>query len=167
MIYQFNEHEPFKANNLIKKHPHDAGWDIRTPIDFTLEPGGSVVIDTGLHLYVPKGLKAIIQSRSGCALNCKIEASNAGVIDYGYTGICNIGIYNMNLATWQSFKAGDRVAQVVFDFSHTVAGWDFISLYWNLFRKGLPQVVPEVPVNEWPSANEDRGEGGLNSTGLT
>jgi len=166
MIYQYNEYPEFRGNNLFKKHKHDAGWDIRTPKGIHLAQGQSCVVYTGLHICVPKGMKGIIQSRSGGSIFQGVEMGNAGVIDYGYTGECLLRMYNFSPdGNRVEFAAGDRVAQIVFDTSHTVSGWDFLKLYWDLFTKGIPQVIPEVPLCEWPAT--DRGNGGFNSTGLS
>jgi dUTPase len=59
LIYQYNEHPHLKQVNLFKKYDHDAGWDIRTPYGFTLWPGQTMVVDTGLHIFIPEGLKGI------------------------------------------------------------------------------------------------------------
>ncbi len=174
MLYQYNEHVDLRGKNLYKKHPHDAGWDIRTPVDLDLMPGSTIVVETGLHIRVPKGLKGVIQSRSGGAINHCIEASNAGVIDYGFTGECKVRLYNNNYnqdwheVCWADhvvhYKAGDRIAQIVFDFSHTAKGLDMLALYWKLLWQGLPQVVPEIPLGMWPRTG--RGAGGFGSTGV-
>jgi deoxyuridine 5'-triphosphate nucleotidohydrolase len=162
MICQYNEHAAFRGDNLYKKYKHDAGWDIRTPVGFSIEPMSSCVVNTGLHIRMPKGMKGIIQSRSGCSIKHRIEACNAGVIDYGYTGSCNICLYNFSQDTAFVFKEGDKVAQIVFDFSHTVSGLEMVKLYWDLFTKGIPKVIPEVPLELWPAT--DRGDNGFGST---
>lgn len=119
MIYQHNEYQSLKNNNLIKKYPHDAGWDIRTPKEIIIGPGQSAIVNTGLHIYISPGLKGIIQSRSGLSMNFAIEASNAGVIDSGFTGECKIRIYNNHLHEYFKFNQGDRVAQITFSLSLT------------------------------------------------
>jgi deoxyuridine 5'-triphosphate nucleotidohydrolase len=163
MIFQYNEHKELRGKNLFKKYPHDAGWDICTPHELHIPARDSVVVETGLHICIPKGLKGIVQSRSGMAINNSIEASNAGVIDYGFTGECKIRLYN-NATRDHYCAAGDRVAQIVFDTSLTVKGWDWVKLQCALLRRSIPQVIPEVPLANWP--NTDRGIGGCGSTGL-
>lgn len=162
MLLQYNEHAQLRGKNLYKKYPHDAGWDICTPKKFTLEGKKSTIVHTGLHICVPKGLKGLIRSRSGHGLISQLEASNAGVIDYGFTGECKVRIYN-NAHLPKTFEEGARVAQIVFDTSLTVRRWDWVKLHWRLFLTGIPQVIPEVPLAQWPAT--DRGNNGYGSTG--
>jgi len=163
MIYQYNECKELKGNNLYKKYKHDAGWDIKSPRRFKVTPKESYILATGLHILIPKGLKGIIQSRSGLSMSFSLEVGNAGVIDYGYKGDCNIKIYNNSNDPF-IFNKGDRIAQIVFDTSLTVSKLEMIKLYWNLFWKGIPQVIPEVPIEEWPKT--DRETNGIGSTGI-
>lgn len=163
MIYQYNEHVSLKGNNLYKKYKHDAGWDIRTPRRIKLYPEESKVIRTGLHICIPRGMKGVIQSRSGGAMHHMVEASNAGVIDHGFTGECCIRLYN-NSQDVVGYAPKDRIAQIVFDQSHTVSGWAWVKLQWALFTVGLPAVVPEVDISKWPRT--ERGSSGLGDSGL-
>ena len=164
MIFQHNEYNELKNNNLYKKYPHDAGWDIKTPKEIVVGPERSVVVNTGLHIYIPPGLKGVIQSRSGLSMNFLIEASNAGVIDHGFTGECKIRIYNNHPFDYFRFKAGDRIAQIVFDLSLTVKKYQTLKLLWKLFWSGIPQQIPEIALIDWPKT--DRANNGFGSTGL-
>lgn len=162
MIFQYNEYPHLRGKNLYKKYEHDAGWDICTPRELKIAAKESIIVNTGLHLFVPKGLKGIIQSRSGCAFNERLEASNAGVIDAGFTGECGVCLYN-NSNIDLTYIAGERIAQIVFDTSLTVSGWEMLKLYWRLFTVGIPWSIPEIPLSEWPIT--DRGKKGYGSTG--
>lgn len=168
MIYQYNAYKLCRNINLWKKYKHDAGWDIINPEKVKIRTKESVVVYTGLHIYIPKGLKGIIQSRSGYSINCEIEAGNAGVIDHGYTGVCHIKIYN-NGEHDITIDAGKRIAQIVFDLSLTVSGFQMLKLFWNLFFKGIPQKIPELTKAEWYNLSKkcsaERGSGGLGHTG--
>jgi len=164
MIYQYNDHDNLKGINLYKKYPNDAGWDIRTPKEIIIHPCGSVVVDTGLHIYIPPGLKGIIQSRSGLSMDFKLEAGNAGVIDSGFTNECKIRIYNNYEFESFKFNPGDRIAQIVFDLSLTTKRWQTLKLWWKLFWKGIPQQIPELDISQWPKT--DRANNGTGSTGL-
>lgn len=164
MIYQYNDHDNLKGNNLIKKYPHDAGWDIKTPKKIIIGPCQSVIVNTGLHIYIPSGIKGIIQSRSGLSMNFQIEAGNAGVIDSGFTGECKIRIYNNHLHEYFKFNSGDRVAQIVFDLSLTTKRLANLKLWWKLFWSGIPQQIPEIDISQWPKT--DRADNGIGSTGM-
>ena len=164
MIYQYNENAYLKGNNLYKKYPHDAGWDIKSPNEIIIKPVSSVVINTGLHIYIPPGLKGIIQSRSGLSMNFQIESGNAGVIDSGFTGECKIRIYNNHSFEAFKFNKGDRIAQIVFDLSLTTKRLQTLKLWWKLFWQGIPQQIPELDISKWPKT--DRANNGYGSTGM-
>lgn len=157
MFYQFNDVPEFKGNNLLKKYPHDAGWDVRSGEGFKLTPKSNIKISTGLHLVMPKGFKAIAQSRSGLAVNHAIECTNAGVIDYGYTGEIFLRVYNNSNDCFQINK-GDRIAQFCFEFSHTVPVTKLLDI-------SIPQTIPELKPTEFYSLEFNRGANGLGSTG--
>ena len=63
----------------------DAGLDIRTPHAFTVPANGSKVIDTGVHVQIPRGYYGAITSKSGLAINHNIT-SVQGTIDCGFNG---------------------------------------------------------------------------------
>lgn len=153
----FNDVKEFKANNMIKKYPHDAGWDVRSAEGFIFSPKTNIKISTGLHLVMPRGFKAIARSRSGLAVNQAIECTNAGVIDYGYTGEIFLRIYNNSNDPFY-LKKGDRIAQFVFDYSHTVPVRELLDI-------AIPQAFPELKPTEFYSLEFDRGSKGLGSTG--
>lgn len=157
-FYQFNENPNFKNNNLIKTYPHDAGWDIRINQDLCLWPGESSQIKTGLHIVMPKGFKGIVKSRSGLAVNKLIECSNAGVIDYGYTGEIILRIYNNSKQEKFMAHTGNCIAQIIFDYSHTVPSDE-------LRHIAIPQQIPELKPAEFFSLEFDRANNGRGSTG--
>lgn len=53
---------------------------------------GSAVIDTGVHIDIPKGYVGFLKSKSG--LNVKHDLTSEGVIDAGYTGSICVKLYN-------------------------------------------------------------------------
>jgi dUTP pyrophosphatase len=76
-----------------------------------MNPGGSLVIDTGLAMEVPEGWVLKIYSRSGHGFNGDVRLSNCvGVIDSDYRGQVKVKLKSdggaMLLVT-----PGDRVAQ--------------------------------------------------------
>lgn len=99
-----------------KAHEQDAGFDLRTPIDFYLcgsnnELGeGRYVVDTGVHIEIPSGYVGMLKSKSG--LNVKDNIISEGVIDCGYTGSIRVKLYNLG-NTGKFFKKGDKITQLV------------------------------------------------------
>jgi deoxyuridine 5'-triphosphate nucleotidohydrolase len=158
MFYQFNEIPEHKGNNLIKKYPHDAGWDIRSGQATVLYPRTSEVLSTGLHIVIPAGFKGVIQSRSGMAMNYTIEASNAGVIDHGYMGEVKVRLYNHSAKAMQ-ILIGDKVAQIVFDFSLTVPVRKLLDIC-------APHFFPELNEDAFSAFQSDRGDKGFGHTGV-
>lgn len=94
-----------------KAHEDDAGYDLRTPIDFAILPTYTAVIDTGVHVEIPKGYVGFLKSKSG--LNIKNGIRSEGVIDSGYTGSIKVNLYNDGKKGIK-FNAGDKITQLVF-----------------------------------------------------
>lgn len=93
----------------------DAGYDIRTPVDFVLPGGctgalGCAVIDTGVCVEIPEGYVGFLKSKSG--LNVKNGITGEGVIDAGYTGSIVAKLYNATTED-KAFERGDKIIQLV------------------------------------------------------
>ena len=88
----------------------DAGADIRTPIHATVMPHSAVIIDTGIHVEIPRGFVGMLKSKSGLNVNKSILSE--GVIDSGYTGTIRVKLYNHGDQT-VVFERGDKVTQLV------------------------------------------------------
>ena len=157
MFFQFNEIEEFRANNLLKKYQHDAGWDIRSGQDVYLSCGYYQKVKTGLHIIIPEGFYGIIQSRSGLGIDHGIEVSNAGVIDAGYIGEISLKVYNHSKRGF-TIKKGDRIGQILFCHSLTVAPLELLDIF-------IPKVFPELEEALFHSIETDRGVSGFGSTG--
>ena len=65
--------------------PGDAGADLTTTIDFTLEPGERMLVPTGISIALPPGYVALVHPRSGLAIKHGISLVNSpGTIDASY-----------------------------------------------------------------------------------
>lgn len=93
-----------------RAHDTDAGLDLRTPIDVTIPPRGSAVINTGVHIELPPNTAGMLKSKSG--LNVKCGITSEGVIDVGYTGAIVVKLYNHSDEI-MTFKRGDKITQLV------------------------------------------------------
>lgn len=92
----------------------DAGADLTTRIDFTINPGERMLIPTGISIALPNGYVALVHPRSGLAIKHGISMVNTpGTIDAGYRGEVQVILINHDLAQSVSFKKGDRIAQLV------------------------------------------------------
>lgn len=93
-----------------RAHGTDAGADLRTMYAFTVDAHSSKVIDTGIHVELPKGTAGLLVSKSG--LNVKHKIHTTGLIDEGYTGSIMIRVYNDSDVPY-FFDNGDKVSQLV------------------------------------------------------
>jgi len=95
-------------------HPGDAGADLVTLQDVTLEPGERVVVGTGLAVALPEGYAGFVYPRSGLAARSGLTMVNSpGVIDAGYRGEIRVCLINTDRRTPIHLKRGDRIAQLV------------------------------------------------------
>lgn len=124
----------------VRGHKDDAGLDLRTPLPFGIEPGGSAKIDTGVHVEIPTGFVGFLKSKSG--LNVKHGISSEGVIDAGYTGSIVAKLYNHG-DSLVVFGAGDKITQLVI----------------------LPVFIPDELEVVGRLEETERGDGGFGSTG--
>ena len=96
-----------------RAHDLDAGYDLRMPDgldEVTLYGGSAVIIDTGVHMAIPKGYVGFIKSKSG--LNVKNDLTATGVVDAGYTGSIVVKLYNHGRYI-KKFHSGDKLTQIV------------------------------------------------------
>ncbi len=122
-----------------------AGLDLRACLDdcIVLEPGQTVLISTGLSIYIrDPNLAATILPRSGLGAKHGIVLGNlVGLIDSDYQGELMVSCWNRGQTTF-TIKPGERIAQLVF----------------------LPVVQASFNiVTEFETT--DRGEGGFGHTG--
>lgn len=74
----------------------DAGLDIYALEDFTVAPGETKLIKTGLKVAIPKGYELQVRPKSGRSLKTKLRVANTpGTIDSGYRDEIGIIIENV------------------------------------------------------------------------
>lgn len=105
VVIEENCFEPKKA------HQSDAGIDLRTPEDFEIKPRGSVNINTGIHVQLPRGTVGLLLSKSGLMVHHGIVTAG-GVIDEGYTGSICVTLRNDSDKAYK-FRSGDKITQLV------------------------------------------------------
>jgi dUTP pyrophosphatase len=121
----------------------DAGADLATRIDFTINPGERMLVPTGISIALPNGYVALVHPRSGLAIKHGISMVNTpGTVDAGFRGELQVILINHDLTQPVSFKKGDRIAQLVIQ---KVERADFVE-------------VSDLP-------GSDRSSGGFGSTG--
>ena len=87
----------------------DLAADLYAVSSWTLQPGETVAIPTGLALGFPADFGALIEDRSGLAL--RGLTTLAGVIDPGYRGEIKVVLANLAPIPHTLFP-GDRIAQL-------------------------------------------------------
>lgn len=92
----------------------DAGADIATRVDITLNPGERALVPTGISIALPDGYAAFVHPRSGLAIKHGVTMVNApGTVDAGYRGELQCILINHDPVDAITFKKGDRIAQLV------------------------------------------------------
>ncbi len=125
------------------EHPGDAGLDLRSRVDVSLDPGQRVLIPTGIAIALPPGYVGLVHPRSGLALKHGLTVVNApGTIDAGYRGEISVLVINHDRYESVTVSRGDRIAQLV-----------------------IQQVVVATLVEVSSLPGSHRGVGGYGSTG--
>ena len=74
----------------------DAGLDIYSPKEYTINPGETIIIPTGIKVAIPKGYAILIQPRSGQSAKTKLRIANTpGLIDSGYRDEIGVIVENI------------------------------------------------------------------------
>ncbi|MEX6500814.1 dUTP diphosphatase [Pseudomonas zhanjiangensis] len=96
--------------------PGSAGLDLRAMLQHeqVLEPGQTVLIPTGLSIYIgDPGLAAMILPRSGLGHKHGIVLGNlVGLIDSDYQGELMVSCWNRGQSAF-SIAVGERIAQLI------------------------------------------------------
>jgi dUTP pyrophosphatase len=124
-------------------HSGDAGLDLFSTQDVTIERGERVAIPTGIAVAIPPGYAGFVHARSGRALNEGLALANApGLIDSGYRGEIKVIVVNLDTSQPIHVKRGDKIAQLVV----------------QPVEQAELEVVDELP-------ESDRRDGGFGSSG--
>ncbi|HQR27457.1 MAG TPA: dUTP diphosphatase [Nocardioides sp.] len=98
----------------VYAHPGDAGADLVTAVDVTLEPGERALVPTGVALALPAGYVGLVHPRSGLAARHGLSIVNApGTVDAGYRGEVKVLLVNLDPREPVRLRRGDRIAQLV------------------------------------------------------
>ena len=147
-------------------HDTDAGMDIYSPAEYTIAPGETVIIPTGIKVAIPEGYALLIQPRSGQSAKTKLRIANTpGLIDSGYRD--EIGVIVENIEPpfkdidYEFDSSGNiHIKSILHGESYTIApGQRFAQM--RLVQVPKAEFVRVESVGE---IGEDRG-GGFGSTG--
>ena len=140
------------AHPPTRSNPSDAGLDLYYNPEngeaITIDPGNSVVLETGYRFGVPHGYMLEIKNRSGLASTRSLVVG-ACVIDPGYEGEVLINLHNIGREA-QTIEPQTKIAQMVM-----VPVVHFRALE-----------TPTGNLYDWyPIAMSERKDGGFGSTG--
>jgi len=99
-------------------HDTDAAFDLYSPINTTILPGGQAMIPLGIKIKIPQGFYVDFRSRSGLSFKYRIS-HRAGLIDEDYTRELGLILVNEDNKPFPIMK-GDRIAQAVLCKKHNV-----------------------------------------------
>ncbi len=124
-------------------HLGDAGADVFSVAEVTLQPNARAAIPTGLAVDIPIGYEIQVRPKSGLALKHGIAVLNSpGTVDAGYRGEIQVIVINLGTEPY-TFAKGQKIAQLVL------------------------KPVFQANYVEGELGSSDRGIGGFGSTGLT
>jgi len=133
-----------KSNNDLPSYETigSAGCDVRSNHSAMINPGGRLLVKTGLHVEIPIGYEIQVRPRSGLAFSKGLTVLNSpGTIDADYRG--EIGVILINHGHEQVYlEDGERIGQLVLNKVEQIE--------WN----------PVLAL-----ADTTRGTGGFGSTG--
>ena len=92
-----------------------AGMDLHAAVgeDLVIEPGGIVLVPTGLAVAIPEGFEGQVRPRSGLAVKHGISLPNTpATIDSDYRGEIRVPMINLGRETFRVSR-GMRIAQLV------------------------------------------------------
>ena len=95
--------------------PGAAGMDLHAAVadDVVIEPGGIVLVPTGLEVAIPDGFEGQVRPRSGLAVKHGISLPNTpATIDSDYRGEIRVPLINLGRETFRVSR-GMRIAQLV------------------------------------------------------
>lgn len=144
----------------------DAGMDIYSNEGYTIEPGKTLIIPTGIKVAIPEGYAILIQPRSGLSAKTKLRVANTpGLIDSGYRDEIGVIIENIeppfkDIEYEFDENGGIQIKSILHGNAYTISKGDKIA-QMRLVK------VPQAHLVEVPSVENigvNRG-GGFGSTG--
>lgn len=121
--YSENEVEKIYEDLLIPKRATkgSAGYDFYSPIDFSLAPGETIKIPTGIRVRINDGWVLALYPRSGLGFKFRLQLNNTvGIIDSDYYNSDNEGHMFVKLTNDSNenknveLKAGQGMVQGIF-----------------------------------------------------
>lgn len=145
----------------------DAGLDIYAIDDFTINPGETKLIPTGIKMAIPRGYELQVRDKSGLALKTKLRVANApGTIDSGYRDEIKVIVENIEPEIkdigYEFLESGEIIIKSIVHGSpyYIEKGSKFAQLVLNKI-----ETASFIEVDDIKKIEGDRN-GGFGSTGL-
>ncbi len=125
----------------VRQNERDSGYDLISPIDFTLSPGERKIIGLKIGLLIPSHMDMLILTRSGNASKMGIMVVNSpGLVDNSYVGyeikVILTRLDDVGAKPW-NVKRGDRIAQARFQLKGA-------SMYIKEFKESLSELQDRI-----------------------
>lgn len=153
-------------------HISDSGADVYAVDDYTIHPGETVLIPTGLKIGLPPGYEIQVRPRSGNSLRTKLRIANApGTIDQGYREEIKVIVENVeppikSITTEPVFKEDGTVDHL--KVTSILYGADYTISKGERFCQLVLMEVPKMAfydVDELTAHEDNIRTGGFGSTG--
>lgn len=147
-------------------HSDDSGMDVFALDNYTIYPGETKLIPTGIKMAVPNGYEIQVRPKSGRALKSKMRIANApGTVDASYRGELCVIIDNIE----------PPIKDITYDFDDNghpiitsiLRGSDMIIGKGEKFAQLVLMEVPKAVLFQVENLDDtERAEGGFGSSGL-
>ncbi len=147
-------------------HDGDGAMDIYSPEEYTIKPGKTIIIQTGIKVALPFGYALLVQPRSGLSVKTKFRVANTpGLIDSQYRG--EIGVVIENIA--------NPIEDIEYDFDSNGTPLIKSILHGKSYTIEKGERIAQLRLVEVPTVsfyqvnkideNTERSNGGFGSTG--
>lgn len=148
-------------------HLDDSGMDLYALEDYTIHPGETKLIPTGLKFAIPNGYELQIRPKSGRCLKTKLRVANTpATIDAGFRGEVCVIVENVEAPIQDiTYEFDDKGHPIITSISH---GADYYIHKGEKFAQLVLAEVPKANFYQVKKVMEDteRGSGGFGSSGL-
>ena len=149
----------------------DSGMDVFALNDYTINPGETQLIPTGIKLAIPPGYEIQVRPKSGRALKTKLRVANTpGTVDAGYRDEIKVIVENVEPPIKDiQYHYDDSIYPPKMIIDSILHGSSFTIGKGEKFCQLVLMEVPKAAlyrVEKVAEIGENRG-GGFGSTGLT
>lgn len=148
----------------------DSGIDVYALEEYSIAPGETKLVPTGIKISIPEGYEVQVRDKSGIALKTKLRVANApGTIDSSYRGEICVIMENIEAPIKDisyEFKEDGQIDAATLSILH---GRTFVIDKGQRFAQLVLLKIETAIISEMDFINiedTDRSEGGFGSTGL-